>query len=103
MATGKHNFQKLVFNPANQKLVDFLDELQHLGKDAFGLAAHAIIEQFIYAKMPPHLEKSINKAHLENGTCEQIVTHLKRGIRAHWFGSSRRATNKQCEPTCHKQ
>ena len=27
--------------------------------------------------MPPHLKKSINQAHLENGTYEQIVTHLK--------------------------
>ena len=75
MATAKHKFQKLVFNPANQKLVDFLDELQRLAKDAFGIAAHAIIEQFIYAKMPPHLKKSIDQAHLENGTYEQIVTH----------------------------
>ena len=55
MATAKHKFQKLAFNPANQKLVDFLDELQTLAKDAFGIAAHAIIEQFISAKMPPHL------------------------------------------------
>ena len=47
MATAKHKFQKLVFSPANQKLVDFLDELQILDKDAFGVAAHAIIEQFI--------------------------------------------------------
>ena len=77
MATAKYNFQKLVFNPANQKLVDFLDELQKLAKDAFGIAAHAIIEQFIYAKMPPHLKESINQAHLENGTYEQVVTHLK--------------------------
>ena len=61
MATTKHKFQKLVFNPANQKLVDFLDELQKLAKDAFGIAAHAIIEQFINAKMPPHLKK-INKS-----------------------------------------
>ena len=60
MATTKHKFQKLVFNPANQKLADFPDELQKLTKDAFGIAAHAIIEQFIYAKMPPHLKKSIN-------------------------------------------
>ena len=80
MATAKHKFQKLVFNPANQKLVDFLDELQTLAKDAFGIAAHAIIEQFIYAKMPPHLKKSINQAHLENGTYEQIVTHLEREL-----------------------
>ena len=80
MATAKHKFQKLVFNPANQKLVDFLDELQKLAKYAFGIAAHAIIEQFIYAKMPPHLKKSINQAHLENGTYEQIVTHLKKEL-----------------------
>ena len=63
MATAKHKFQKLVFNPANQKLIDFLDELQKLAKDAFGTAAHAIIEQFIYAKMPPHLKKSKKQAH----------------------------------------
>ena len=44
MATAKHEFQKFVFNPANQKLVDFLDELQKLDKDAFGIAVHAIIE-----------------------------------------------------------
>ena len=80
MATAKPKFQQLVFNPANQKLIDFLDELQKLAKDAFGVDAQAIIEQFIYAKMHPHLKKSINQAHLENGTCEQIVTHLEREL-----------------------
>ena len=35
MATGKHKFQKLVLNPANRMLVDFLDELEKLAKDAF--------------------------------------------------------------------
>ena len=40
----------------------------------------SIIEQFIYAKMPPHLQKSINQAHLENGTYEQIATHLEKEI-----------------------
>ena len=78
MATAKHKFQQLVFNSVNQKLIDFLDELQKLAKDAFGVDAQAIIEQFIYAKMPPYLKKSINQAHLENGTYEQIVTHLER-------------------------
>ena len=76
-ATAKHKFQRLVFNPANQKLIDFLDELQKLAKDAIGVAAQAIIEQFIYAKMPPRLKKSINQAHLGNGTYEQIVSHLE--------------------------
>ena len=68
LATAKQEFQQLVFNPANQKLIDFLDELQKMAKDAFGVAAQAIIEQFIYAKMPPHLNKSVNQAHLENST-----------------------------------
>ena len=80
MATAKHKFQQLVFNPANQKLIDFLDELQKLAKDAFGVDAQAIIEQFIYAKISPHLKKSIKQAHLENGTCEQIVTHFEREL-----------------------
>ena len=78
MGTAKHKFQRLVFDPANQKLIHFLDELQKLAKDPFVVAAQAIIEQFIYAKMPPHLKKSINQAHLENGTYEQIVSHLER-------------------------
>ena len=77
MATAKHNFQQPVFNPANHKFIDFLDELRKLAKDAFGVAAHAIIDQFIYAKMPPHLNKSINQAHLKISTYEQIVTHLE--------------------------
>ena len=80
MAKAKHKFQQLVFNPVNEKLFDFLDELQKLAKDAFGVAAQATIDHFIYAKMPPHLKKSINQAHLENGTYEQIVTHLEREL-----------------------
>ena len=77
MATAIHKVQKLVFNPTIQKLVDFLDELQKLAHDAYGIAACAITQQFLYDKMPPQLEKSINQAHLENGTYEQIVTHLE--------------------------
>ena len=61
MVTAKHKFQRLVFNPANQKLIDFPDELQKLAKDAFGVAAQAIIEQFIYAKMPPHLKYQLTR------------------------------------------
>ena len=78
MATAKHKFQKFVFITANEKLVDFLDILQKPAKDAFGIAAHAILEQLIYAKMPLHLKQSKNQAHLENGTYEQIVTHLEK-------------------------
>ena len=38
MATAKHKFQQLVFNPANKKLYEFLDKLRKLAKDAFGVA-----------------------------------------------------------------
>ena len=100
MATAKHKFQKLVVNPANQKLVDFLDELQKLAKDAFKIAAHVIIEQFIYAKMPPHLKKSKNRAHLENGTFEQIVTHLERELE---FNSLEYLDETQMNTVTHKQ
>ena len=80
MATAKHKFQQLVFNPLNQKLIVFLDELQKLAKDAFGVAAQAIIEQFIYSKLPPHLKKLINQPHLENGIYERIVSHREREL-----------------------
>ena len=39
MAMAKHKFQRLVFNPANQKLIEFLDDLQKLAKDASSCAS----------------------------------------------------------------
>ena len=78
VATAKHKFQQMVFNPANQNLIDFQDELEKLAKNAFGAATQAIIEQFIYAKMLPHQRKCTNQAQLENDTNEQIVSHLEK-------------------------
>ena len=84
LATAKHKTQRLVFNPENQKLFGFLDELQELAKDASGVAAQEIIEQFIYAKTPPPkipmMKQSINQAHLKNGTYEQILSHLEKEL-----------------------
>ena len=37
-----------------------------------------MIENLLYEKMPPHLERSINQAYLGNGTFERIVRHLER-------------------------
>ena len=39
-----------------------------------------MIENLLYAKMAPYLKKSINQAYLENGTYDQIVKHLERGM-----------------------
>ena len=74
MMQAKHKFPKIDFNPANQKLVDFLDELRKLTEDALVIAARAIIEQILSSKMLPHLKKSINQTHVENGIYQQIVT-----------------------------
>ena len=57
MATAKHKNQRLLFNPANVNWTGFLEELPKLVNDAFGVAAKTMIEQFIYAKMPPHVQK----------------------------------------------
>ena len=78
MVTALHKFQQLVFILANQKLIDFLDELQKMVEDAFRVAAEATFDQVIYTELPPRLKKSINQGHLENSTYKQIVTHLER-------------------------
>ena len=113
MATAKHKFQRLIFRPANQKLIGFLNELQKLAKDAFGVAAQAIIEQFIHAKMPTHLKKSNNQAHFENGTFEQIVSHLERELELNGLEApdempinsvtqqAPQQDSKKPKPTCH--
>ena len=77
-ASAKHRFNKLLFDPENLKLPDFSEELQESAEKAFGKNALQMIENLRYAKMPPHLKKSINQAYLENGTYDQIVKHLER-------------------------
>ena len=77
-ASAKHRFHCLVFDPERQKLPDFLEELQESAEKAFGDIASQMIESLLYAKMPPHLKRSINQAYLENGTYEQIVRNLER-------------------------
>ena len=77
-ASAKHRFNRLMFQPENQKLLDFLEDLQESAEKAFGEAAPQMIESLLYAKMPSHLKKSINHAYLENCTYEQIVRHLER-------------------------
>ena len=76
-ASAKHRFNRLFFDPENQKLPDFLEELQESAEKAFGDNAHQMIENLLCAKMPPHLKKSINQAYLENGFYDQIVKHLE--------------------------
>ena len=68
----------MVFDPERQKLPDLLGELQESAEKAFGDIASQMIESLLYAKTPPHLKKSTNKAYLENGRYEELVRHFQR-------------------------
>ena len=77
-ATAKHKRHKLTFDPNTKSLPDFLEELNESAERAFGENAQHMIDSLLYAKLPPHLKRSLNVAYLENGTYNQIVAHLER-------------------------
>ena len=107
-ASAKHRFNRLSFDPENQKLPDFLEEIQESAEKAFGENAHQMIENLLYAKMPPHLKKSINQAYLENGTYDQIVKHLEREMELNGLEAdehlvkTQMTRNKMIKPTRNK-
>ena len=79
-APAKHKCQKLKFNPNTKSLSDFLEEHNECAERAFGDNAQHMIDSLLYAKLPLHLERSLNLAYLENGTYDQIVAHLEREL-----------------------
>ena len=54
--------------------------MQQGAEKAFGESANQMINSLLYAKLPPHLKRSINTAYLENGTYEEIIQHLEREL-----------------------
>ena len=79
-ATAKHKWHKLIIDPNTKSLPDFLEELNECAEKAFGDNAQHMIDSLLYAKLPPHLKRSLNLAYLENGTYDQIVAHLEREL-----------------------
>ena len=79
-ATAKHKWHKLTLDPNTKQLPDFLEELNECAERAFGDNAQHMIDSLLYAKLPPHLKRSLNLAYLENGTYDQIVKHLERDL-----------------------
>ena len=79
-ATAKHKWHKLTFDPNTKSFPGFLEELNECAERAFGDNAQHMIDSLLYAKLPPHLKRSLNLAYLENGTYDQIVTHLEREL-----------------------
>ena len=79
-AKAKHKWHKITFNPNTKSLPDFLEELNECAERAFGDNVQHMIDSLLYAKLPPHLKRSLNLAYLENGTYNQIVAHLEREL-----------------------
>ena len=77
-ATIKHKWRKLTFDPNTKSLSHFLEELNECAERAFGAKTRHMIDSLLYAKLPPHLKRSLNLAYLENGTYHQIVAHLEK-------------------------
>ena len=79
-APAKHKWHKLTFDPNTKLIPDFLEELNECAERAFGDNAQHMIDSLLYAKLPPHLKRSLNLAYLENGTYDQLVAHLEREL-----------------------
>ena len=94
---GKIHFSTIILQSSEPQVNWSAGRSPEIGKNAFNVAAQAIIEQFIYAKMTLNLMKSINQAHSEHGPFEQTVTHIKRVIRAKQFGSSWWVSHQHCD------
>ena len=86
-ATAKHKWHKLRFDPNTKSLPDFLEELNECAERAFGDNAQHMIDSLLYAKLPPHLKRSLNLAYLENGTYDQIDAHLERELELSGLGN----------------
>ena len=79
-ATAKHKRHKLTFDPNMKSLSDFLEKLNECAEGTFGDNAQHMVDRLLYAKLPPHLKRSLNLAYLEIGTYDKIVAHLEREL-----------------------
>ena len=87
MAKARCEWDALKFDPSTQKLHEFLDVLQKTAKEAFGSEAQQFIDKAIYAKMPDHVKKILNRAFLEDKPYNDIVLHLEREMRLNGLGA----------------
>ena len=87
MAKARCEWDALKFDPSTQKLHEFLDVLRKTAKEAFGSEAQQFIDKAIYAKMPDHVKKILNRAYLEDKPYNDIVLHLERETRLSGLGA----------------
>ena len=86
-ANTRCEWDTLKFDPSTQKLHEFLDSLKTTAKEAFGSEAQQFIDKTIYAKMPDHVQKILNRAYLEDKSYNEIVLHLEREMRLNGLGA----------------
>ena len=86
-AKARCEWDSLHFDPTKQKLHEFLDTLQKSAKEAFGSEAQKFIDKAIYAKMPDHVKKILNRDYLEDKPYNDIVKHLEREMRLNGLGT----------------
>ena len=86
-AKARCEWDALHFDPTKQKLHEFLDVLQKTAKEAFGSEAQKFIDNAIYAKMPDHVKKILNRAYLEDKPYNDIILHLEREMRLNGLGA----------------
>ena len=86
-AKARCEWDALHFDPTKQKFHEFLDALQKTAKEAFGSEAQKFIDKAIYAKIPDHVKKIINRAYLEDKPYNDIVLHLEREKRLNGLGA----------------
>ena len=79
-ARAKHNRNNFTIDSKAKSLPVFLEELNECAERAFGENAQHMIHSLLFAKLPPHLKRSLNLAYLENGTYDQIVAHLEKEL-----------------------
>ena len=61
--------------------------MQKTAKEVFGSEAQKLIDRAIYAKMPDHVKKILNRAYLEDKPYNDIVLHLEREMRLNGLGA----------------
>ena len=64
-----------------------MDVLQEIAKESFGSEAQQFIDKAIYAKMPDHVKKLLNRAYLEDKPFNDIVLDLEREMRLNGLGA----------------
>ena len=79
-ATAKQKWHTLTFDRNTNLLSDFLEELNECPERAFGDNKQRIVDKLLDAKLPPHFERSLNLAHLGNGTYDEIVANLEKEL-----------------------